>query len=150
MTEKNIFAYRLFLSLNISDFNLFFCENCNPSPEKKSPPLSQQPPLKVEVLSSPPFWKYGWRFNPPAERVKEGGCTLFMRCTTFIVLCYILLLLNIHRIMILLFLINLLGTFLELKDPFNTYVLIQDLRELAPGLKVHFRWFHGLQTILKN
>ena len=48
-------------------------------------------------------------------------------------------LLNIHRIMILLFLINLLGTFLELKDPFNTYVLIQELRELAPGLKVHSR-----------
>ena len=24
MTEKNIFAYKLFLSLNISDFNLFF------------------------------------------------------------------------------------------------------------------------------
>ena len=41
--------------------------------------------------------------------------------------------------MILLFLINLLGTFLELKDPFNTYVLIQELRELAPGLKVHSR-----------
>ena len=50
-----------------------------------------------------------------------------------------LLLLNIHTIMILLFLINLLGTFLELKGPFNTYVLIQDLRELAPGLKVHSR-----------
>ena len=36
MTEKNIFAYKL-LSLNISDFNVFLCENCNP-PEKKSPP----------------------------------------------------------------------------------------------------------------
>ena len=55
MTEKNIFAYKLFLSLNISDFNLFLCENCNP-PEK-APPLSQQPPLKVEVLSSPPFFE---------------------------------------------------------------------------------------------
>ena len=42
MTEKNIFAYKLFLSLNVSDFNLFLCENCNP-------------PLKVEVLSRPPF-----------------------------------------------------------------------------------------------
>ena len=30
MTEKNVFAYKLFLSLNISDFNLFLCENCNP------------------------------------------------------------------------------------------------------------------------
>ena len=52
MTKKNILAYKL-LSLNISDFNLFLYENCNP-PEKKSPPLSQQSPLKVEVLSSPP------------------------------------------------------------------------------------------------
>ena len=24
MTEKNIFVYKLFLSLNISDFNIFF------------------------------------------------------------------------------------------------------------------------------
>ena len=29
MTEKSIFAYKLFLSLNISDFNLFLCESCN-------------------------------------------------------------------------------------------------------------------------
>ena len=41
MTEKNIFAYKLFLSLNNSDFNLFFlCGNCNPpSPLKKVTPL---------------------------------------------------------------------------------------------------------------
>ena len=31
MTEKNIFAHKLFLQLNISDFDLFLCENCNPS-----------------------------------------------------------------------------------------------------------------------
>ena len=31
MTEKNIFVYKLFLSLNISDFDLFLCENCNPT-----------------------------------------------------------------------------------------------------------------------
>ena len=45
MTEKNIFAYKLFLSLNISDFNLFFMWKLQPS-WKKSPPLSQQPPSK--------------------------------------------------------------------------------------------------------
>ena len=51
MTEKNIFAYKLFL-IN------FLCENCNP-PEK--------------IHSPPPFRKFGWRFNlsPPAER--RGG-----------------------------------------------------------------------------
>ena len=31
MTEKDIFAYKPFLSLNISDLNLFLCENCNPA-----------------------------------------------------------------------------------------------------------------------
>ena len=61
MTEKNIFAYKLFLSLNISDFNL------QPSPLKKiTASFPATPPLKVEVLSSPPL-KIGWRFNlPPA------------------------------------------------------------------------------------
>ena len=56
--------------LNISDFNLFLCENCNP-PEKKSPSLSQQPPLKVKVLSSPPppFWKISWRLNLPLSTI---------------------------------------------------------------------------------
>ena len=54
MTEKNIFAYKLFLSLNISNFNLFLMWKLHTSPHEKSHPLSQQPPLKVEVLSSPP------------------------------------------------------------------------------------------------
>ena len=31
MAEKNIFANKLFLSLNISDINLFLCENGNAS-----------------------------------------------------------------------------------------------------------------------
>ena len=31
MTEKNIFVYKLFLWLNILDFSLFLCKNCNPS-----------------------------------------------------------------------------------------------------------------------
>ena len=43
MTEQNIFAYTLFLSLNIPDFSFFFIQKL-------------QPPLKIEVLSSlPPF-----------------------------------------------------------------------------------------------
>ena len=44
MTEKIIFAYKLFLSLNISDFDLFLCENCNP-PLKKVTPLFPSKPL---------------------------------------------------------------------------------------------------------
>ena len=53
----------------------FLCDNCTPPPSwKKSPPLSQQPqppppaPLKVKVLSSPPFWKFGGGPTPSAER----------------------------------------------------------------------------------
>ena len=76
MTMKIIFADQLFLSLNISDFNLLFMWKLQPPPWKKSPPLSQQPPPKVEVLSSPPFQKFGWRLNSPIERGWEG-CTLW-------------------------------------------------------------------------
>ena len=43
ITEKNIFAYKLFLSLNISDFNLFLCKNCTPL--KKSHPFFPSNPL---------------------------------------------------------------------------------------------------------
>ena len=46
------------MSLNIRDFSLFFVKNCNPSLKKVTPSLSQQPPLKMEVLSSQ-------RCNPP-------------------------------------------------------------------------------------
>ena len=41
MTEKNIFAYELFLSLNISDFSLFFMQKLQPPPWKKSTPSFQ-------------------------------------------------------------------------------------------------------------
>ena len=43
MTEKNIFAYKLFLSLNISDFNLFLFENCNPRLIKGTPSFQATP-----------------------------------------------------------------------------------------------------------
>ena len=56
MTEKNIFVYRLFLSLNISDFSSFLCKNCNPHPGKSHPTLSQQPPSKNwSPVNSPLF-----------------------------------------------------------------------------------------------
>ena len=41
-------------------------------PWKKLPPLFQQPHLKVQVLSSPPFWKSGRRFNAPSRNGGEG------------------------------------------------------------------------------
>ena len=58
MTEKKFFAYKLFLSWNISDFIFFFFVKIAPPPWKKSPPLSQQSPS----------WKFIWRFSPPSGR----------------------------------------------------------------------------------
>ena len=82
MTEKNIFAYKLFLSLNISDFSLFFFVKITTCPWKKLPPsfpatLSQswdpvKHPLFFENLvggSTPSL--------PPAKREGGGGCRLW-------------------------------------------------------------------------
>ena len=60
--------------LNISDFSLF-CKNCNP-PEKSYPLLFQQPPLKGEVLSSPPLLKIWYKVQPPPPPSRKRGCTL--------------------------------------------------------------------------
>ena len=53
-TEQRILLYKLFLSLNIPVFNLFFVKKLQ-GPLKKSHPASSDSPLKTEVLSSPPF-----------------------------------------------------------------------------------------------
>ena len=71
MTEKIIFVYKLFLSLNISAFFfflLFFCKIA--TPWKMLPPFSlfsATPLSKLRSCQAPPFWKFD-RFNPPAER----------------------------------------------------------------------------------
>ena len=76
MAEKNIFVYKLFLSLNISDLVYFLCKNWNPSPPVKGhPPLSWQPPLKIQILPNPP---------PPRFENLVGGSTPLpaeMECT---------------------------------------------------------------------
>ena len=71
MTEKNIFADKFFLSWNISDFNWFFGENCKP-PEKIYPSFPATPSKSWSPVKPPPFWKFGWRFTPPAERGGGG------------------------------------------------------------------------------
>ena len=85
MAKENIFAYELFLSLNISDFNLFFVTIATPlPPEKSHPPLSQQPPSKIWGPVKPPLFLKIWLEaepspSPPEERgVGGGGCTLYM------------------------------------------------------------------------
>ena len=45
MKEKNIFACKLFLSLNISDFNWFFMWKLHPPPPEKSHPPFPATPL---------------------------------------------------------------------------------------------------------
>ena len=81
MTEENIFVNKLLFSLNISDFSLSLCKNCtpHPHPEKSHPYLPQQPPSKNCVHVKPPFphfsfWKFGRRFNPPAEMERFTLC----------------------------------------------------------------------------
>ena len=72
-----MFAYKLFLSLNISDSNLFFSENCHAPPLKKVnphfPSNTPPPPLKVEVLSRPPFLKIWLKAQFPFPLQKGGG-----------------------------------------------------------------------------
>ena len=77
MNEKSIFAYKIFIEY-LRFKNLFFM--CPPPHLKKVTPLfPRNPPLKVEVLSSPAplpptplsFWKFGLEFNPFPSR--KGG-----------------------------------------------------------------------------
>ena len=65
------------MPLNISDFNLFLCENCNP-PEKSHPLSLSNPPLKVEVLSSHPFLKIWLKVQ---LFYQKGWCTLWSPLT---------------------------------------------------------------------
>ena len=67
------------MPLNISDFNLLLCENCNP-PEKSHSLSLRNPPLKVEVLSSHPFLKIWLEVQPPLPSPLpsiKGGCMLW-------------------------------------------------------------------------
>ena len=53
MTEENIYIYKLFLSL-ICQILVFYVKSAPPPEKSHIPPLSQQLPLKIEILSSPP------------------------------------------------------------------------------------------------
>ena len=78
MALKKILMHKLFLSLNISVFFVYFlCTNCT-SPGRGHPLFPRNSPLKIETLStSPPTapppscWKFGRQFN--AFRTVEGG-----------------------------------------------------------------------------
>ena len=70
MTEKNIFVYKPFLSLNILDFSLFFMWKLHPIPLKKVTPSKNWDPIK-----SSPFGKFGRRLKPPSRK-GEGVHTM--------------------------------------------------------------------------
>ena len=57
----------------------FLCE-LQPPLKKVTPLFPSNPSLKGEVQSRPPFWKFGWRFNPlpPAEKGGGVGCALYV------------------------------------------------------------------------
>ena len=66
MTEKNIFIYKLFLSLNISDFSLFFYI-------KTARSCQALPFLKIWSEDQP----YPAPLPPPADGWGGGGCTRY-------------------------------------------------------------------------
>ena len=77
-TEQRIVFYKLlFLSLSIPDVSLFFVEKLQPSPplEKVNLPFPSNPPLKTEVLSSPPLFEnlVGGSTPPPPSQQKGGA-----------------------------------------------------------------------------
>ena len=84
MTELNTFVNELFLLLNISDFTLLFMKLQPPPPPPPTPlplylPLSATP-LKIEILSSPSFFKIWSEAQtpsppspPPSQSGKGGG-----------------------------------------------------------------------------
>ena len=77
MTEKNIFVYKRFLSLGISDFSLFSMLKLQPHPEKSHPSLSQQPPSKNWGPVKPhPFLKIELEVQASPPRHQKGGSTL--------------------------------------------------------------------------
>ena len=70
MTEKNIFGYKLFLSLNIPNFNLFLCENFNPRLIKVTPSFPANPSKSRGPVKHPLYENVVGGSTPllPAER----------------------------------------------------------------------------------
>ena len=59
--------------LNISDFSLFFYVKTATPLKKVTPLFPGNPTLKIKILSSPPFWKFGQRLNPTCRKWGGGG-----------------------------------------------------------------------------
>ena len=72
MTEKNIFAYKLFFAVKIL-IHFYVKFATAPPPEKCYTLFPSNPSLKFEVLSSTLFSKFHWRFNPLSLPSRNGG-----------------------------------------------------------------------------
>ena len=75
MTERNIFAYKLFFVIKYSRFYfIFYVKIATPPPEKRHPLFPRNHPLKVEILSSPPPFLKIWLEAqlPPPPRAERG------------------------------------------------------------------------------
>ena len=86
MTEKNTFAYKLFLSLNISDFNLIFMWKLHPlpSPTEKSHPSFSATPFKSWGPVKPPFSKIWFEVQPPPPPQQKGGSAYYRGSPSFL------------------------------------------------------------------
>ena len=75
MAEKNIFASKLFLLLNISDFNFFFyVKICiHLPPLKKVTPSFSATPYQSGGPVKPPFLKILFQVQPPTPPSRKGG-----------------------------------------------------------------------------
>ena len=78
MTKKNNFAHKLLLSLNVSDFNLFFTWKLQPSLHPLPPPLKKVIPSKSWGPAKPPLSLKIWLEvqQPPSPKQKEGVHTM--------------------------------------------------------------------------
>ena len=75
MTEKNIFADKLFLSLIISDFRFYFYVKIALPLKKVIPLFPSNRPLNVDLSSSSPlFENLVGGSTPPPPPSRKGGC----------------------------------------------------------------------------
>ena len=81
ITEKNIFVYKLYCHWIFQILIIFYVETATLLPLKKVTSLfPSNPTLKIDVLSSPHFWKLGRRFKPPPHQKGEGAHYAYVLC----------------------------------------------------------------------
>ena len=72
MAEKNVFVYKPFSPLNISNLFCFLCKTCT-HPLKKVTPSFPATPSKSWGFVKPPFLRIWLKVNPPPPPPAERG-----------------------------------------------------------------------------